>query len=80
MGRGRLTFAEPVKDVLKHDRRGRAPLFRFESDPYYNTQEELVYASIDGATAGWLRRRALGCPMTTERQRARSRNAAASGI
>jgi hypothetical protein len=57
-----LTFAEPVKDVPKRDRRGRAPLFRFESDPYAYTLEELRYSSIDGATAGWLRRRALGLP------------------
>jgi hypothetical protein len=63
-----LTFAEPVKDVPRREG-NRAPLHRFEYDPFSYKQEgeqEWRYSSADRADIAYhterLRRRALGLP------------------
>ena len=66
-----LTFAEPVKDVPRRSGRNRAPLFRFEYNPYSYEREEARYSSPESANLfrseykpddEWQRRRALGLP------------------
>ena len=59
-----LTFAEPVKDIPRRDRRGRAPLFRVEYDPMqaFAEEEQRRNSSPERGESEWLRRRALGLP------------------